>query len=238
MKIEEILQRWRGGLIVSCQAATGSPLARPEIITAMARVAEENGAAGVRLEGADNIKMAAGCLSIPVLGLEKTAFMDSEVYITPTLESFGRVAQSGADIIALDATERPRPGGECLPSIVREARSQWQKPIMADVATLEQGIYAAETLGVEVISTTLAGYTKETAHLEQADFRLVAALASRLSVPIVCEGRLRSPADVRQAFECGAFAVVVGAAITGLDWLVRQYVGVTPAFAGHKAEAS
>lgn len=237
MKIEEILQCWRGGLIVSCQAAQGSPLARPEFITAMARVAEENGAAGVRLEGGENIKMAAGCLSIPVLGLEKRAFANSEVYITPTIESFQRVAESGADIIALDATERPRPGCERLETIVSEARRLWQKPIMADVATLKQGLFAAEVLGVEVISTTLAGYTKETAHLEQADFRLVEDLAARLSVPVICEGRLRSPADVCQAFESGAFAVVVGAAITGLDWLVRQYVGVTPSFANPKAEA-
>jgi N-acylglucosamine-6-phosphate 2-epimerase len=99
---------------------------------------------------------------------------------------------------------------------------------MADVATFEEGLYAAETLGVDVISTTLSGYTAETKHLINPDFKLVERLAEKSTLPIVCEGRLRSTDDVRRAFDCGAFAVVVGGAITGIDLLVQKFVGATP----------
>ena len=95
---------------------------------------------------------------------------------------------------------------------------------MADVATIEEGVAAVEEAEADFVGTTLSGYTVETAHKQEADFELVERLANRLSVPVICEGRLHRPADVRRAFECGAFAVCVGTAITGVDWLVRQFV--------------
>jgi N-acylglucosamine-6-phosphate 2-epimerase len=100
---------------------------------------------------------------------------------------------------------------------------------MADVARFEEGLRAAESLGFDVVSTTLSGYTKETRHLLKPDFELVENLAKRLTIPIVCEGRLRTREDVRRAFDCGAFAVVIGGAITGIDQLVQQFVEATPA---------
>ena len=228
MNLAEILRQWRGGLIVSCQAASGTPLARPDIIAAMARVAELNGAVGVRLDGSDNVKAARQAMGLPILGLEKRIFADSEVYITPTYDALVRLKESGAHIAALDATERPRPRGETLEQIVKQAREQLRIPLMADVATFTQGVRAVEELGAEMVSTTLSGYTRETAGNNGADFQLVEKLASRLSVPVIAEGRLRSPQDVARAFDCGAFAVVVGAAITGLDWLTRQYAQAAP----------
>lgn len=228
MKIEEILQHWRGGLIVSCQAASGTPLARPDIIAAMAQVAELNGAVGIRLDGPDNIKAACQAVKLPVLGIEKRAFSDSEVYITPTFECAARVAASGAHIVALDATERARPGGETLAELIARIQTECLTPVMADVATFAQGVRAVEEFGVELVSTTLSGYTKETQLCNHANLQLVERLAARLSVPVICEGRLRSPEEVARAFTSGAFAVVVGAAITGLDWLVRQYAEATP----------
>jgi N-acylglucosamine-6-phosphate 2-epimerase len=228
MKLTEILARWRGGLIVSCQAPPESPLARPDIIAALALTAEQNGAAGVRIDAPANIRSVKEIVSVPVLGIEKVKREVADVYITPTYHSAVRIAAAGADVLALDGTARARPNGETFAGIIARVKSELGLPAMADVATYAEGVAAAEEAGADFVSTTLAGYTAETVGREGPDFELVERLAARLRVPIVCEGRLRSPEDVRRAFDCGAFAVVVGAAITGVDWLVRQYLAATP----------
>jgi len=228
MELKEIITAWQGGLVVSCQAAADSALARPDIIAALALTAARNGAVGVRIDGAENIVAVRGVgVNVPVIGIEKQLNEGSEVYITPTYDSAARVAGSGADVIALDATGRARPGGEKLFDIVGRIKRELRRPVMADVATYEEGLRAAEEAGADFVGTTLSGYTAETAGRDAPDFPLVEQLAARLNVPVVCEGRLRSAGDVRRAFECGAFAVVIGGAITGVDWLVRHYVAAT-----------
>lgn len=222
--MNKIIENWRGGLIVSCQAPAGSPLAEPEIIAALAQTAEQNGAVGVRIDSPANIRAVKERVSVPVLGIYKIVTEHSEVYITPDFAAADAVNKAGADVIALDATARVRPSGERLESVFEEIRSRLKQPLMADVARFEEGVRAAETLGFDLVSTTLSGYTKETRHLSKPDFELVEKLAKRLTVPVVCEGRLRTPEDVRRAFDCGAFAVVVGGAITGVDGLVRRFV--------------
>lgn len=229
MELEDIVRAWRGGLVVSCQAPVNSPLARSDIIAALALTAAQNGAVGVRLDGAENIIAArAAGVNVPVIGIKKQVSEESEVYITPTYDAAARVAAGGADVVALDATARGRPGGEKLRDIVGRIKRDVRRPVMADAATFDEGVRAAEEAGADFVGTTLSGYTIETARSDAPDFLLVERLAARLVVPVICEGRLRSAGDVRRAFECGAFAVVVGAAITGVDWLVQQYVAATP----------
>ena len=227
--MNKIIENWRGGLIVSCQAPANSPLARPEIIAAFAETAELNGAVGVRIDSPAHISAVKNRVEIPVLGIYKIIADGSEVYITPTFEAACRVAEAGADVIALDATRRARANGETLENIVERIRRKLNKPIMADVATFEEGIYAAEQLGADVISTTLSGYTAETSHLTEPNYELIEKLTNKLSTPVICEGRLRSADDARRAFECGALAIVVGGAITGIDNLVKQFVRATAA---------
>lgn len=227
MKLEKVLAAWRGGLIVSCQAAAHSPLARPDIIAALALTAEQNGAVGVRIDGPAKIRAVREVVTIPILGIEKLTHEGYDVYITPTYQSAERIVASGADLIALDGTARPRPYGETFRSIISRVQAELGCPVMADVATYEDGIRAAEEDGANIVGTTLSGYTPETMGQDVADYALVQRLATRLNVPVICEGRLRSPADVQRALSCGAFAVVVGNAITGVDWLVRHYVAAT-----------
>ena len=228
MRLEKVLAAWQGGLIVSCQAAADSPLAHPDIIAALALTAERNGAVGVRIDGPANIRAVREIVTIPILGIEKITQTGYDVYITPTYESAERIVRNGADVIALDGTARPRPNGETFRSIVARVQADLSCPVMADVATYDEGINAAEEAGADLVGTTLSGYTPETAGRDAPDFELVERLAARLNVPVICEGRLRSPQDVQRAFACGAFAVVVGNAITGVDWLVRHYVAATP----------
>ncbi|MEP7213351.1 MAG: N-acetylmannosamine-6-phosphate 2-epimerase [Acidobacteriota bacterium] len=223
-----ILTNWRGGLIVSCQAAPGSPLAKPEIIAALAETAEQNGAVGLRIDSPENICAVKGRVKIPVLGIYKVVVDSSDVYITPTLDAAEQIIKAGSDVIAIDGTDRPRPNGEKFKDIVSRVRETHDCPIMADIAEFGEGMRAAEVAGVDILSTTLSGYTSTTKHLTAPAFDLLKALAKNSSIPVVCEGRLRHPDDVKRAFDCGAFAVVVGGAITGIDQLVQLFVGATP----------
>lgn len=223
-----ILTDWRAGLIVSCQAAPGSPLAKPEIIAALAETAEQNGAVGLRIDSPENIRAVKDRVRIPVLGIYKVVTDSSDVYITPTLAAAEQIIDAGSDVIAMDGTGRPRPNGEKFQEIVSRIREIHNCPIMADVAEFDEGMRAAEVAGVDILSTTLSGYTLATKHLSSPDFGLLENLARSTSIPVVCEGRLRHPDEVRRAFDCGAFAVVVGGAITGVDQLVQLFVGATP----------
>jgi len=222
------IENWRGGLIVSCQAPANSPLAKREIIAAFTEIAEQNGAVGVRIDSPEHISAVKKTVEIPVLGIYKIISNASEVYITPIFAAAREISEAGADIIAIDATLRPRPRGEKLEDIVNLIRNELKKPLTADVATFEEGVDAAEILGFDAVFTTLSGYTNDTKHIVKPDFDLVEKLAARLSVPVVCEGRLSSAADVKRAFDCGAFAVVVGNAITGIEQLVQNFVSATP----------
>jgi N-acylglucosamine-6-phosphate 2-epimerase len=165
---------------------------------------------------------------MPILGIYKIVSAASEVYITPTFSAAEAIAAAGADVIAIDATWRQRPDGESLTEIVSRIKNELKLPVMADISTFEEGLNAVETLEVDFVGTTLSGYTAATKHLIKPDFELVEKLAEKLAVPVICEGRLRSVDDVRRAFDCGAFAVVVGGAITGIDQLVEQFVSATP----------
>jgi N-acylglucosamine-6-phosphate 2-epimerase len=234
--MNKLIESLRDGLIVSCQAPEGSPLCKPEIIAAFAETAEQRGAVGVRIDSPENIRAVKSQVKIPVLGIYKIVSGLRDVYITPTFTAAKQIVEAGADIIALDATRRARPDDEKLEKIIESYRADFSQPIMADIALFEEGLYAAETLGVDVISTTLSGYTAETNYLTEPDFKLLEQLAAKLKIPVVCEGRLRSTEDVRRAFDCGAFAVVVGGAITGVDLLVQKFAAATPLYSAKSAE--
>ncbi len=223
-QIANLKSQLGGGLIVSCQAPSNSPLAKPEIIAAFAETAAKNGAVAVRIDSPAHISAVRKAITIPIIGIYKIVFPHSEVYITPHYQSAIEVAEAGANMIAVDATARPRPNGEKLTELCEKINTNIHLPIMADVATFEEGIHAAEELGCAFVGTTLSGYTQQTEHLlDKPDFELIKKLAHRISVPIIAEGRMSSPEDVKKAFECGAFAVVVGNAITGIDNQVRRF---------------
>ena len=219
-------EQLRGKLIVSCQAPLGSPLNEPEIISAMALTAEQQGAAGVRLNYAANIQAARQRISIPIIGIEKVVTNGFDVYITPTFAIAEQLARSGSDIIALDATRRPRTQGEKIEALIPQIRKQLQRPVMADISTFEEGLFAADC-GADIVATTLCGYTAESKDTSLPALNLLESLASKLSVPVICEGGVASPDDLRRAFDAGAYSVVVGTAITGITQLVQQFVRAT-----------
>jgi len=220
--IHSIIERLRGKLIVSCQAPSGSPLDDPYIISALALVAEKNGAAGVRINTPEHIAATKARVGVPVIGIEKMVTDLSDVYITPTFDVARRVSESGADIIAIDATRRARPNGDEAGKLISRIQTELRKPVMADISTYDEALYAADC-GAEIIATTLCGYTAESRGARLPALNLVERLSRRLDAPVVCEGGVASPDQLRQALDCGAFAVVVGTAITGVGQLVRQF---------------
>jgi N-acylglucosamine-6-phosphate 2-epimerase len=218
-----------GSVIVSCQAQAGSPFHGPTGMTLMARAAVLGGAAGIRANGPDDIRAIKAAVDVPVIGIWKTGHPDG-VYITPTFEAAATIVEAGADVVALDATGRPREDGSTSAELIARIRAELGVPVMADVDTVAAGVAAAES-GADLVASTLAGYTAATAEpaTDAPDLRLVHGLGTRAGVPVVAEGRYRTPEDVRRAFIAGAVAVVVGTAVTNptaiTEWLRRGATG-------------
>ncbi|MBW4581429.1 MAG: putative N-acetylmannosamine-6-phosphate 2-epimerase [Tildeniella nuda ZEHNDER 1965/U140] len=217
-----LVQNLQHGLIVSCQAPSDSPIHNPVVIASLAQAAVNQGAVGVRLDTPNHVEAVRHQTTAPIIGLWKQQIPGFEVYITPQFHHAQAIAQAGADIIAIDATLRARPGGETLESLIARIHTELGKPVMADVDTLEAAIVAARA-GADLIGTTLYGYTTATSHQSPPGFDLLAQMINAINVPIICEGGITSPQMARQALDLGAYAVVVGTAITGVDLQVRAY---------------
>jgi N-acylglucosamine-6-phosphate 2-epimerase len=217
-----LLESLRGGLIVSVQAWEGSALDDPRIIAAMARAAQDGGALAVRVQGVGDIHAVRQCVALPIVGLIKRAYPGFDPYITPTLAEVASVIGTGVEIVALDATARARPDGSVLGDAI-EAVHAAGRLAMADCSSLADAT-AAKAAAADIIATTLCGYTAETKGHALPALDLVAELA-RLRSFAVCEGGVRSPVELRAALDAGADAVVVGSAITNVDWLVREFAG-------------
>jgi N-acylglucosamine-6-phosphate 2-epimerase len=217
-----LLDSLRGGLIVSVQAWRGSALDDPLVIAAMARAAQDGGAVAVRIAGVEHLRAVRDRVALPVIGLIKREYPGVEPYITPTLMEVRDVIATGADVVAFDATARPRPGDGQLADTIESIHASGRLA-MADCATSGDALVAAR-LGADVIATTLAGYTEDTKGRPLPDLDLVRELAA-IAAFKVCEGGIRLPQEVRAALDAGADAVVVGTAITNVDWLVREFAG-------------
>jgi len=218
--LQTITEAVRGRLIVSCQAPADSPLAAPEMITAMAQAAVLRGAAAVRINTPAHIHAVRQGVRVPIIGLWKQVLPATPVYITPRFADAAAVAAAGADVIALDATQRDRP--EPLEPLIARIHAELGKLVMADVDSLASA-QAAVAAGADWVGTTLFGYTEATATETPPSWDLLRALVQALPVPVLCEGGIASPAMAAQALALGAHAVVVGTAITGIDHKVTAY---------------
>ena len=217
---------------MSCQAEPGLPLDAPSHIAALARSVILGGAAGVRIQGRDNIAAVRSATRLPLIGLIKAQRPGTDVYITPTLIDVGAVATAGADLVAFDATSRPRPDSvEALCDAVRRAGCL----SMADISSASEGAGAMEA-GADIVSTTMSGYTPYSRQQRTPDFELMAELG-RLGVPFAAEGRIWTGEEARRCLDLGAAFVVVGSAITRPDAITRRFIdeaatAPSPTFAG------
>lgn len=218
-----MLEKLRNGLIVSCQAPIGSPLRKPGMMREIALAVEAGGAVAIRAEGIENIKEIVRAVKVPVIGLIKRSVENSPIYISPELRDIRAIKDAGAQIIAFDATLRPRVENVDIGQFIAKAKEiSDDSLLLADIDDLESGIVAASA-GVDLVSTTLSGYTNGIVP-EGPDLDLIQHLKESIDVPIIAEGRFMQPLQVKKALDAGAWAVCVGKAITDPWSLTKEFI--------------
>lgn len=224
MNNNPVLEKVRGGLVVSCQALSTEPLHSSKIMARMALAAKEGGAVGIRANSPEDIAEIKRTVDLPVIGLWKVDYPDSDVYITPTMKEVDALVGAGADIIALDATKRLRPGGRTLADFFAEVRKKYPGQLfMADTSCYEEGA-AAEKLGFHLVGTTMAGYTEYTKGTPLPAFGLMKQYVDTLSVPVAAEGGIWTPGQLQKAYGLGVWTAIVGTAITRPREITRRFV--------------
>ncbi|MFV0551470.1 MAG: N-acetylmannosamine-6-phosphate 2-epimerase [Anaerorhabdus sp.] len=217
-----MLDKIKGKLIVSCQALPDEPLFSSYIMSRMSVAAKEGGAVAIRAQSKEDILEIEKVCELPIIGIVKRNYEGSEVYITPTKKEVDELLETGCEMIALDATKRIRPHGEKLQDLV-DTIHQNNRLAMADCSTLEECI-EAEKLGFDVVSTTLCGYTSYSENIDGPNFDLLKEVAKSVHVPLIAEGKINTPEDLAACIELGAYAVVVGGAITRPKQITERFV--------------
>ena len=226
--MNNIINQLKGTVVVSVQAMPSEPLYLEKCMAAMMKSVVNGGASALRVAGARDVKNAKRLFHVPVIGLTKPNQIPKNwkeiVYITPTVKDVIELIEAGADIVATDATQRKRPNDEKLQDLIKYIHIN-KRLAMADISTVEEGIKSAE-LGADILSTTLAGYTLESADSpsNEPDFELLKQLTSKTNLPVVLEGRIWEPEQVNKAFELGAHCVVIGSAITRPQLITKRFV--------------
>jgi glucokinase len=211
----------RGRLIVSCQAFEGSPFRHPECIARFAQAAAAGGAAGIRANGDEDIRAIRQVVSLPIIGIWKEVQDDGKLLITPSLEQARKLVEAGAAMVALDCTARGQRYGAL--DRLRRIKRELGVPVLADIATVEEAVEAAEA-GADAVLSTMRGYTVETEHVHAFEPSFIAQLVHAVDVPVIGEGHLQTPEELCAALEAGAYAVIIGAAITRPEVIARRFV--------------
>lgn len=221
---QDILGKIKGGLIVSCQALNDEPLHSSYIMSRMAYAAMLGGAVGIRANTVEDITEIKKLVDIPIIGIIKKNYDDSDVYITPTMEEVDALVDCGVDIIAMDSTARLRPKSQSLEEFFSNVRKKYPNQLfMADCSNYDEGIQAAK-LGFDIIGTTMSGYTPYTEGTKLPNYELMRSLVKDCGKPVIAEGGIWSPQELKMALETGVFAAVLGTAITRPMDITRRYV--------------
>lgn len=213
------------GLIVSCQALEDEPLHSSFIMGRMALAAKQGGAVGIRANSKEDILEIKRNVNLPIIGIVKRDYEDSDIYITSTMKEVDELMEVGVEIIALDATNRLRPNKVTLTDFVSEIRKKYKDVLlMADCSTYEEAVNA-DKLGFDFIGTTLVGYTEESKgiHINSNDFELIKNILKAVSKPVIAEGNIDTPEKAKRVLEIGCHSVVVGSIITRPQIITRKF---------------
>jgi len=216
----------RGRLIVSCQASEGDPLDNLDTLTRIATSVLRGGAGGLRAEGVERIAAFRAITQLPIIGIIKTCDANGDVYITPDFRSAKAISDAGADIVALDCTARRLTAAEPWLELIHRIHTELNRLVLADIATVEDAL-AAEHAGADAVATTLYGYTAETAGIRTVSWPLLQSLVAHLTIPVLVEGHITDPQQVRRALDLGATAIVVGSAITRPETITARFAEAT-----------
>ncbi|MCC6367715.1 MAG: putative N-acetylmannosamine-6-phosphate 2-epimerase [Bryobacterales bacterium] len=231
--MNERLAALRHGLMVSCQAADGDPFHGPASMARFAQAAVESGAAGIRANGAEDIAAIRATVSVPILGLHKEMQADGRILITPRFEYAAALVRAGADFVALDCTRRGQAFGAL--DRLRRVRAELGVPVVADIARIEEALAAVEA-GADAVASTMRGYSPETEDIRRFEPEFIRALAGQVRVPVIAEGMIHAPEQAAAALRAGAFAVVVGKAISAPGHITARFAAAMDREAGRLPE--
>lgn len=217
-----MLDKIKGGLVISCQALEGEPLHSSFIMGRMALAAQEAGAVGIRAQGVEDIREIQKVVDLPVIGIIKKNYDDSEVFITATMKEVNSLIDTQCAMIALDATKRVRPNKEMTQDLVNRIHEAGILA-MADCSTLEECI-EAQNIGFDCVSCTLAGYTSYSKNVDGPDYDLISDMINNLSVPIIAEGKIHYPDQLKKVMDLGVHSAVVGGAITRPQEIAMRFI--------------
>ena len=217
-----MLDQIKGKLVISCQALPGEPLHSPMIMGRMALAAKNAGAAGIRAQGVADIIEIKQVTGLPVIGIIKRNYPDSEVFITATKKEVQELLGTDCEMIALDATIRPRPNGELLQDLLDQIHAA-NRLAMADCSTVEEA-KIAEEMGFDCVSTTLAGYTSYSTQTSGPDVELVKQLVKDCQIPVIAEGKIHTPEQLKEIMNLGVYSAVVGGAITRPQEIAQRFI--------------
>lgn len=213
----------RGGMIISCQALEDEPLHSSTIMMRMAKAAQMGGAVGIRANSPQDCIEIKKNVDLPLIAIYKKVYGQNPVFITPTIEEVKSLLPANAEIIAVDATKRPRPDNKTLKEFYEEIRRIYDGLIMADISDYDEAV-EAERIGFDLVSTTLSSYTDYTLNREKPDIDLIEKLRGVLNIPILAEGNVETPELAAKCIKAGAWAVVAGGAITRPQLITKKFV--------------
>lgn len=227
MDKQALFDQIKGGLIVSCQALEHEPLYTKEggVMPLMAKAAAQSGAVGIRANTVRDITQIKAVVDLPVIGIIKKDYPGTPMYITVTMAEVDALVECGVDILAVQGTSALRPDGSTAADFIRQIKAKYpQQLVMADIATLEEAMACAEA-GADFVGTTMRGYTPETNGIDDIDFAFITELTQKCPAKVIAEGHIHSPEQAVQALQAGAFALVVGGAITRPAEITARFTG-------------